>query len=151
MKNIITELIKIKAISINITELYTWASGIKAPIYIDNRLTMGYPNLRWAIAERFAELINTNFEQDKIDNIFGTATAGIPRAALLGHLLQLPFGYVRSSKKRSRKTKINWRSLWKGAKGCCHWRLNLYRWVSYWSCENFTSGRFGSCCGISNF
>ncbi|KAI93015.1 orotate phosphoribosyltransferase [Spiroplasma melliferum] len=99
MKNIITELIKIKAISINITELYTWASGIKAPIYIDNRLTMGYPHLRWAIAESFAELIRTNLGQDRIDNIFGTATAGIPHAALLGHLLQLPFGYVRSSKK----------------------------------------------------
>lgn len=99
MKNIITELIRIKAISINITELFTWASGIKAPIYIDNRLTMGYPHLRWTIAERFAELINTNFGQDKIDNIFGTATAGIPYVALLGHLLQLPFGYVRSSKK----------------------------------------------------
>ncbi|WP_206609230.1 orotate phosphoribosyltransferase [Spiroplasma endosymbiont of Megaselia nigra] len=99
MKKIITELIRIKAISINITELFTWASGIKAPIYIDNRLTMGYPHLRWTIAERFAELINTNFGQDKIDNIFGTVTAGIPHAALLGHLLQLPFGYVRSSKK----------------------------------------------------
>ncbi|WP_338989510.1 hypothetical protein [Spiroplasma endosymbiont of Seladonia tumulorum] len=99
MKNIITELIRIKAISINTTELFTWASGIKASIYIDNRLTMGYPNLRWTIAERFAEFINTNFGQDKIDNIFGTATAGIPHAALLGHLLQLPFGYVRSSKK----------------------------------------------------
>ncbi|WP_425379526.1 orotate phosphoribosyltransferase [Spiroplasma endosymbiont of Stenodema calcarata] len=99
MKKIISELVKIKAININTTELYTWASGIKAPIYIDNRLIMGYPQLRWTIAEKFANIINDKLSGVKIENIFGTATAGIPHATLLGHLLQLPFGYVRSSKK----------------------------------------------------
>ncbi|WHQ36382.1 orotate phosphoribosyltransferase [Spiroplasma sp. SV19] len=99
MKKIITELVNIKAININTTTLYTWASGIKSPVYIDNRLIMGYPQLRWAIAQEFAHIIHSKLAGIKIENIFGTATAGIPHATLLGHLLQLPFGYVRSSKK----------------------------------------------------
>ncbi|AGM24835.1 orotate phosphoribosyltransferase [Spiroplasma chrysopicola] len=99
MNKILGELIKIKAISINTNQLYTWASGIKSPIYIDNRLIMGYPDLRWKISQSFQQLINKHFKADEIKVIFGTATAGIAHAAFLSHLLQLPLGYVRSAKK----------------------------------------------------
>ncbi|WP_368486130.1 orotate phosphoribosyltransferase [Spiroplasma sp. DGKH1] len=98
-KEILQKLMAIKAININTTELYTWASGIKSPIYIDNRLIMSYPDLRTAIAKEFVNLIHEKFGDDKVTTIFGTATAGIPHAMLVANLMQLPMGYVRGSKK----------------------------------------------------
>ncbi|AHF57551.1 orotate phosphoribosyltransferase [Spiroplasma eriocheiris] len=98
-KEILQKLMAIKAININTTQLYTWASGIKSPIYIDNRLIMSYPDLRTAIAEEFVNLIQEKFGDYKVTTIFGTATAGIPHAMLVANLMQLPMGYVRGSKK----------------------------------------------------
>ncbi|ATZ16130.1 orotate phosphoribosyltransferase [Entomoplasma freundtii] len=98
-KTLIQDLINIKAININTQNQFTWASGIKSPIYIDNRLIMSYPHVRTRVVEGLANLINEEWPNIPIDTFFGTATAGIPHAVLLSHFLEKPCGYVRSSKK----------------------------------------------------
>ncbi len=75
--------------------LFTWASGIKSPIYCDNRLIMAYPEFRKSVAKAFAEKINLL----DVDVIVGTATAGIPHAAWVADLVEKPMAYVRSSSK----------------------------------------------------
>ena len=98
------KLLQIKAIKLSPQNPFTWASGIKSPIYCDNRITLSYPNIRKEIKEGFAELSNS-FE--KFDHISGVATAGIAHGALLADHLNLPFSYVRSSaKKHGRQNKI---------------------------------------------
>lgn len=99
MKPLIKDLMDIKAINVNTNQYFTWASGLKSPIYIDNRLIMSYPELRTKVANSFIELIDENFANQKIDCFFGTATAGIPHATVLAHLLNKPCGYVRGSQK----------------------------------------------------
>lgn len=91
------DLLDIKAIQIRTEDYFTWTSGIKSPIYCDNRLTMSYPAIRKKLVKGFAELI----EQMKIkpDVIAGCATAGIPHAAWLADELNLPMVYVRSKPK----------------------------------------------------
>ena len=77
-------------------------SGIKSPIYCDNRLTLSYPKTREKIEKAFAQTIAEKFPQ--VDRLMGTSTAGIPHAAIAGYLLQLPMGYVRGSAKDHGRT-----------------------------------------------
>ncbi|GAB3067766.1 orotate phosphoribosyltransferase [Virgibacillus ainsalahensis] len=90
-------LLAIKAVQINTEKYFTWTSGIKSPIYCDNRLTMSHPEIRNKISKIFAEIIE-NMEE-KPDVIAGCATAGIPHAAWLADRLDLPMVYVRSKPK----------------------------------------------------
>ena len=94
-------LLEIKAVALRPHEPFTWASGIRSPIYCDNRLTMGYPEIREMIADGFVELIQEKFSD--VDVIAGTATAGIPHAAWVAHKLGKPMIYVRSSAKKHGK------------------------------------------------
>jgi len=90
-------LLNIKAVKLSPRDLFTWASGIKSPIYCDNRVTLSYPEIRSFIKEGFAEAIRTHFGLP--DLIAGVATGGIPQGALVADLLGTPFVYVRTSKK----------------------------------------------------
>ncbi len=95
-------LLEIKAVSVVDKEhLFTWASGIKSPIYCDNRLTMSYPKVRSMIADGFVEKIKRLYPNAQV--IAGTATAGIPHAAWVAERLNLPMVYVRSSAKQHGK------------------------------------------------
>ena len=91
------DLLKIKAVFLRPQEPFTWASGIKSPIYWDNRLTLSYPKVRKDVEQGLAELVKKHFPECQI--LMGTATAGIPHAALVADILGLPMGYVRSSAK----------------------------------------------------
>lgn len=97
MKEVAKDLLKIQAVKLSPDELFTWASGIKSPIYCDNRLTISYPQVRTQIAQGIADLIRTNYP--KVEVIAGTATAGIPHAAWIAAELNLPLVYVRSKPK----------------------------------------------------
>ncbi|MFI8720375.1 orotate phosphoribosyltransferase [Bacillus altitudinis] len=90
-------LLQIKAVSLKPDEPFTWASGIKSPIYCDNRLTLSYPEVRGDIAEGLKDLILTHFEGAEV--VAGTATAGIPHAALAADRLNVSMCYVRSKPK----------------------------------------------------
>lgn len=91
-------LLEIKAVTIvGQDNLFTWVSGIRSPIYCDNRITISYPPVRTAIAQGFAKLILKDFSQ--ADVIAGTATAGIPHAAWVAQELDKPMVYVRSTAK----------------------------------------------------
>ena len=103
-KNIALSLLQIKAIKLSPQNPFTWASGIKSPIYCDNRVTLSYPEIRNQIKTSFGEL-STKFSG--FDHISGVATAGIAHGALLAEHLGLSFSYVRSSaKKHGRQNKI---------------------------------------------
>ncbi len=91
------ELLKIKAVTLNPKKPYTWASGLKAPIYTDNRLIMSHPASRLKIEQALVETIEDQFKDAEV--IAGTATAGIPHAAIIAHILGLPMIYIRSSAK----------------------------------------------------
>jgi orotate phosphoribosyltransferase len=90
-------LLKIKAVSLSPKQPYTWTSGLKSPIYCDNRLTMSYPEVRRSIAEGFAALIREHYPA--VEVIAGTATAGIPHAAWVAERMNLPMIYVRDKAK----------------------------------------------------
>ncbi|MCO6017803.1 orotate phosphoribosyltransferase [Carnobacterium divergens] len=96
-KKIAQDLLEIKAVSLSPNEPYTWASGIKSPIYCDNRITMSYPSVRREIARGLAELIKRDYPEAEV--IAGTATAGIPHAAWVAELLDLPMVYIRGKAK----------------------------------------------------
>ncbi|MBQ0045312.1 MAG: orotate phosphoribosyltransferase [Mycoplasma sp.] len=99
------DLLSIKAVFLSPNEPFTWASGIKSPIYCDNRLTLSAPKIRYDIEQALADIIQSKYP--KVDVIIGTSTAGIPHAAIVGHLLNKPMGYVRSkSKDHGRKNRI---------------------------------------------
>jgi len=103
-KIISKKLLQINAIKLSPQNPFTWASGIKSPIYCDNRVTLSYPDIRNEIKEGFASIAE-KFEG--FDHISGVATAGIAHGALLADYLGLPFSYVRSSaKKHGRQNKI---------------------------------------------
>ena len=92
-------LLEVEAVAVRGEEnLFTWASGIKSPIYCDNRLTISYPKVRKAIAKGLCELIEKDFA-DGFDIVAATATAGIPHGAWIADLLDKPMVYVRSSSK----------------------------------------------------
>ncbi len=97
MNKIAKHLLDIKAVQLNTKEKFTWASGIKSPIYTDNRLIMSYPEARKEIENEFANLIKKTFPE--VTLLMGTATAGIPHAAFLSEIMNLPMGYVRGSAK----------------------------------------------------
>jgi orotate phosphoribosyltransferase len=96
-KRIAELLLEISAVSLSPQNPYTWSSGMRSPIYCDNRLTMSYPEVRREIANGLGELIREHFPE--VEVIAGTATAGIPHAAWVSAKLDLPMCYVRSSAK----------------------------------------------------
>ena len=91
------DLLSIRAVFFRPNEPFTWASGIKSPIYCDNRLTLTDVKVRTDVEEGLAELIRANYPEAEV--LMGTSTAGIAHAAITGHLLGLPMGYVRSGNK----------------------------------------------------
>ncbi|WP_026574825.1 orotate phosphoribosyltransferase [Bacillus sp. UNC438CL73TsuS30] len=98
MKHSIAEkLLGINAVALKPNEPFTWTSGLRSPIYCDNRLTLSYPEVRRAIANGLRQLIVEKFQEAEI--IAGTATAGIPHAAWVSELMDLPMCYVRSKPK----------------------------------------------------
>ena len=96
-EQIAKDLLSIEAVSLSPDEPFTWASGLKSPIYCDNRVTMSYPEVRRAIAQGLAAKIKEEFPN--VEVIAGTATAGIPHAAWVAELLDLPMVYIRSKAK----------------------------------------------------
>ena len=90
-------LLKIKAVFLRPNDPFTWASGIKSPIYCDNRLTLSYPETRKVVEEGLAQVIKTYFPTCEV--VMGTSTAGIPHAAYVSEILNLPMGYVRGGAK----------------------------------------------------
>ena len=96
-EQIAKDLLSIEAVSLSPDAPFTWASGLKSPIYCDNRVTMSYPEVRRAIAQGLAAKIKEEFPN--VEVIAGTATAGIPHAAWVAEILDLPMVYIRSKPK----------------------------------------------------
>lgn len=94
---IATQLLDIKAVYLKPEDPFTWASGIKSPIYTDNRITLSYPETRNLIENGFVETIKATFPE--VEVIAGTATAGIPHGAIIADKMSLPFAYIRSKPK----------------------------------------------------
>lgn len=97
MREIAKILLKLKAVTLSPEDPYTWASGIKSPIYCDNRLTLSYPEDRSLVEKGLVDLIKEEYPE--VEYIMGTATAGIPHAAIIADKMGLPMGFVRSSNK----------------------------------------------------
>ena len=113
-KKIAKDLLKIHAVFLRPDEPFTWASGIKSPIYCDNRLTLSAPGVRDDVENGLKKLIEENYPD--VEMLMGTSTAGIAHAAITAHLMGLPMGYVRSgSKDHGRQNQIEGK-LEKGAK-----------------------------------
>ena len=91
------DLLSIRAVFFRPEEPFTWASGIKSPVYCDNRLTLTAPAVRNDVERGLAELVKTHFPTAEV--LMGTSTAGIAHAAITAHLLDMPMGYVRSGAK----------------------------------------------------
>ena len=118
MENIQTliakDLLRIRAVFFRPEEPFTWASGIKSPVYCDNRLTLTAPAVRNDVENALAETIRREYPD--VEVLMGTSTAGIAHAAIVGHIMGLPMGYVRSgSKDHGRQNQIEGR-LEKGQK-----------------------------------
>ena len=108
------DLLSIKAVFFRPEEPFIWASGIKSPVYCDNRLILTAPDVRNRVEKRIADAIKENYPSAEV--LMGTSTAGIAHAAIAGHLLNLPMGYVRSgAKDHGRQNRIEGR-LEKGQK-----------------------------------
>ncbi len=90
-------LLKAKAVFLRPSEPFTWASGIKSPVYCDNRLILAYPEIRSEVESLLTELIKSEYPGAEV--LMGTATAGIPHAAIVAERMALPMGYVRSGNK----------------------------------------------------
>ncbi|MCA0753857.1 orotate phosphoribosyltransferase [Paenibacillus sp. N4] len=90
-------LLEIEAVALRPNDPFTWTSGIKSPIYCDNRLTMTYPEIRDLVAEGFASIIREQYPDAEV--IAGTSTAGIPHAAWVAQKLNLPMAYIRDKAK----------------------------------------------------
>ena len=107
-QQIARDLLSIKAVFFRPEEPFTWASGIKSPVYCDNRLTLTAPAVRSRVENALAETIRREYPAVQV--LMGTSTAGIAHAAIAGHLLDLPMGYVRSgSKDHGRQNQIEGR------------------------------------------
>ena len=106
MKEKITkDLLKIQAVFLRPDEPFTWASGIKSPIYCDNRLTLSDHQVRLDVESGLAAIVKENYPE--VEALMGTSTAGIAHAAITAHLMGLPMGYVRSgAKDHGRKNQI---------------------------------------------
>lgn len=96
-KKIAKALLSIRAVFLRPDDPFTWASGIKSPVYCDNRLTLGYPDVRKKIEEGIAETVKEYYPEAQA--LMGTSTAGIAHAAIAAWLLGLPMGYVRGAAK----------------------------------------------------
>ena len=96
-KKIAKDLLKIHAVFLRPNDPFTWASGIKSPIYCDNRLTLSAPEVRDDVENGLKQLIEENYPD--VEMLMGTSTAGIAHAAITAHLMNLPMGYVRSGSK----------------------------------------------------
>ncbi len=107
-KKIAQDLLDIRAVFFRPEEPFLWASGIKSPVYCDNRLTLTAPAVRSRVENALAETIRREYPAVQV--LMGTSTAGIAHAAIAGHLLDLPMGYVRSgSKDHGRRNQIEGR------------------------------------------
>ena len=109
MKRLIAkDLLSIQAVFFRPEEPFTWASGIKSPVYCDNRLTLTAPEVRCHVEEGLAELVKANYPEAEV--LMGTSTAGIAHAAITAHILNMPMGYVRSgAKDHGRQNRIEGR------------------------------------------
>lgn len=96
-KKIAKDLLKIQAVFLSPDKPFTWASGIKSPVYCDNRLTLTAPEVRTDVENGLKALIEENYPDTEV--LMGTSTAGIAHAAITAHLMGLPMGYVRSGNK----------------------------------------------------
>ncbi len=96
-KLIAKDLLSIKAVFLRPEEPFIWASGIKSPVYCDNRLTLTAPKVRLDVENGLAQLIKTHYPEAEV--LMGTSTAGIAHAAITAHILDMPMGYVRSGAK----------------------------------------------------
>ncbi|MGK0720342.1 orotate phosphoribosyltransferase [Streptococcus uberis] len=94
---IAADLLDIQAVYLKPEDPFVWASGIKSPIYTDNRITLSYPETRTLIEDGFVETIKANYPD--VEVIAGTATAGIPHGAIIADKMNLPFAYIRSKPK----------------------------------------------------
>ena len=101
-RKIAKHLLDIEAVALRPNDYFTWTSGIKSPIYCDNRITMSYAAIRREIAAGMSEVIKAKFPE--VEVVAGTATAGIPHAAWVSEVLDLPMIYVRDSAKKHGKT-----------------------------------------------
>ncbi len=109
-RQIAEDLLKIRAVFFRPDEPFTWASGILSPVYTDNRLILTDVDVRGEVEHALSELIRENYPDVQV--LMGTSTAGIAHAAIVGHLLGLPMGYVRSgAKDHGRKNRIEGRLL----------------------------------------
>ena len=109
-KLIAKDLLKIKAVFFRPEEPFTWASGIKSPVYCDNRLTLTDVAVRNDVENAIAEVVKAEYPEAEV--LMGTSTAGIAHAAIVGHILGMPMGYVRSgAKDHGRKNQIEGRLL----------------------------------------
>lgn len=107
-QQVASALLKVKAIFFRPDDPFVWASGIKSPVYCDNRLTLSYPEVRGLIEQALAGAVRAHYPE--CEALMGTSTAGIPHAAIAAHLLGLPMGYVRSGQKdHGRKNQIEGR------------------------------------------
>ena len=113
-KTVAKNLLDIKAVSLQPNDPFTWASGIKSPIYCDNRLVLSFPEKRSVVVQGFVELIQKEYSEAEV--IVGTATAGIPWGAMVADKMEKPFGYVRSSNKTHGKGNKIEGKIEKGAK-----------------------------------
>ena len=96
-KKIAKDLLSIKAVFFRPDEPFTWASGIKSPVYCDNRLTLTAPEVRDDVENGLAAVVKEFYPEAEV--LMGTSTAGIAHAAIVGHILHMPMGYVRSGAK----------------------------------------------------
>lgn len=107
-KRIAKDLLSIKAVFFRPEEPFVWASGIKSPVYCDNRLTLTAPEVRNDVENGLSEIIKENYPD--VEVLMGTSTAGIAHAAIVGHIMGLPMGYVRSgAKDHGRQNRIEGR------------------------------------------
>lgn len=112
-RQIAAELLEIKAVYLKPEQPFTWASGIKSPIYTDNRITLSYPKTRTLIEDGFVGIIKKHYPQVEI--IAGIATAGIPHGAIVADKMNLPFAYIRSKPKNMARV-IKWKDISKKGK-----------------------------------
>lgn len=104
-RKIAKDLLKIQAVFLSPNKPFTWASGIKSPVYCDNRLTLTAPEVRTDVETGLKELIEENYPEAEV--LMGTSTAGIAHAAITAHLMNLPMGYVRfGNKDHGRQNRI---------------------------------------------
>ena len=103
-KNCAKHLLEIKAVKLNPTQPFTWASGLKSPIYCDNRKTLSYPSIRTFVRDGLAQVVKKQYPN--VEVIAGVATGAIAQGALVAEVLGLPFVYVRSEEKKHGLTNI---------------------------------------------